>query len=283
MKGKHIPLGGLNSQNQSNKMQSLRVLPHELFSSFMEVVPIGMKEAFEQLKDAEVSTETFSFYTSVSAMASSKIEGEALEIDSYIKHKMLNVSYLEDLVQKPNDLYDAYRFAQAQRLTRDQFLEAHRKLSRHLLEASARGELRKSHMVVMEHKTLRIQYEAAPAHLVASAFDALWADVEVLLDERLSIEQCFFYAALLHLVFVNIHPFEDGNGRAGRLLEKWFLAEKLGPKAWFLQSELYYYQNVSQYYSHLNKLGLFYDQLDYGKALPFLLMLPQSLFLAQHD
>jgi len=39
---------------------------------------------------------------------------------------------------------------------------------------------------------------------------------EVLTDSEL------FFAALIHLVFVKIHPFDDGNGRAARLLEKWF-------------------------------------------------------------
>jgi len=82
---------------------------------------------------------------------------------------------------------------------------------------------------------------------------------------------------VIHLVFVNIHPFDDGNGRAARLLEKWFIAQLLGDKAWFIQSELYYYRNINSYYQNLNRLGIFYEQLDYNKALPFLLMLPMSL------
>ena len=37
-------------------------------------------------------------------MTSSRIEGEQLEVDSYVKHKMLNVEYLPELTEKPNDL-----------------------------------------------------------------------------------------------------------------------------------------------------------------------------------
>ncbi|MCH7403409.1 hypothetical protein MM214_16225 [Belliella kenyensis] len=49
-----------------------------------------MEAIFEALKDSEISTNSFSFYTSVSAMPSSKIKGEPMEIDSYIKYKMLD-------------------------------------------------------------------------------------------------------------------------------------------------------------------------------------------------
>ncbi|MBL0098191.1 MAG: Fic family protein [Bacteroidetes bacterium] len=35
---------------------------------------------------------------------------------------------------------------------------------------------------------------------------------------------------MIHLVFVKIHPLNDGNGRSARLIEKWFLAQKLGKK-----------------------------------------------------
>ena len=69
----------------------------------------------------------------------------------------------------------------------------------------------------------------------------------------------------------------DGNGRLARLLEKWFIAEKLGEKAWFLQSEKMYYQNHRNYYQITRKLGVEYETLNWKYALPFLLMLPNSL------
>ena len=68
-------------------------------------------------------------------------------------------------------------------------------------------------------------------------------------------------------------------GRSARLLEKWFLAQKLGYKAWFVQSEKYYYTQHDGYYNNIRALGLEYPTPDYSKALPFLLMLPKSVIL----
>ena len=82
----------------------MKVIPEILLEDYKKNFTQGLDEKFESLCDAEISTESFSFYTSVSVMASSKIEGEVMQIHSYVKHKMLNVEYLNDLVEKPNDL-----------------------------------------------------------------------------------------------------------------------------------------------------------------------------------
>ncbi|MBN1116921.1 MAG: Fic family protein [Bacteroidales bacterium] len=37
----------------------------------------------------------------------------------------------------------------------------------------------------------------------------------------------FYFASLIHLRFAHIHLFRDDNGRAARLIEKWFVAEIL--------------------------------------------------------
>lgn len=259
--------------------EKLKIIPVDLLDEYCRLVGDDLEASFYNLKDAEISTDTFSFYTSVSAIASSRIEGEQMEIDSYIKHKMLDIEYLPDLVQKPNDLYQAYLFAQQNPLTAANLFQAHKIITAHLLPRSKQGKLRTGNMVIMEHNTGRIQFEAAPAEQVPSLFEHLWNDIEQLKKQTLSVTEVFYFASFIHLVFVNIHPFEDGNGRTGRLLEKWFISEKLGSKAWYLQSELNYYNNINHYYKNLNRLGVFYEELNYSKAMPFLLMLPESLII----
>ncbi|HRQ50827.1 MAG TPA: Fic family protein [Agriterribacter sp.] len=231
----------------------------------------------QQVKAREWTAENFKFATAVSVMSSSKIEGETLEVDSYVKYKMLDIEYLPNLTEKPNDLYAAYEFARDNKLTKSHFLESHAIATRHLLPENQRGVIRKGNMLIMEQQTQRIEYEAASAGVVQMEFDTFWKELDELLQSDLQIEEVFYYAALAHLVLVKIHPFNDGNGRTVRLLEKWFLAARLGEKAWYIPCELYYYNNLKAYYHNLARVGLLYEQLKYEKGIPFLLMLPQSL------
>lgn len=134
-----------------------QILSDLLLDAFVQQLPGGLKQSFDALHDVENSTNTFSFYTSVSAMASCRIEGEALEIDIYLKHKMLKIAYQPNLVEKPNDLYQAYLHAQQYDLTKSNFLQAHHLLSAHLLPTAKRDVCCTGNMVVMKHNTFRIQ------------------------------------------------------------------------------------------------------------------------------
>lgn len=254
----------------------LQILPTALLEKYKAGFDKTLLQNFEALTDSELSIENFSFYTSVSAVFSSKIEGENIELDSFIKHKRLGVKYQPDYTRKIDDLYDTYLFAQQNKLTPTALKQAHQLLTKHILQKSRQGIYRTGKMYVLT-KDGQIEYVAAAPAMVNPEMEKLYADIETLLPVNLPFEEVFFYASLLHLVFVKIHPFEDGNGRTARLLEKWFLAQKLGAKAWFIESERHYYEQHQTYYSHTRRLGLEYDELDYGEALDFLKMLPESI------
>lgn len=255
----------------------LQIIPAGLLDQYRKHVErYALSAAFDQLKDAEISTDGFSFYTSVASVYSSKIEGETIELDSYIKHKRFGVEFQPDYTRKIDDLYLAYQFASTAALDRNSFAEAHALLTRHILPKNYQGKFRNKNMYVTT-KDGRIEYVAASPFDVPEAMDKLYSDIDQLLKNDLSIEDALYFASMIHLVFVKIHPWNDGNGRSARLLEKWFLARKLGEKAWFLQSEKYYYVHHQAYYDNIRALGLEYDLLDYSKAILFLLMLPGAL------
>lgn len=256
----------------------MKKLTDKYFDVYTSMLDVDIYKALEKVKQREWSVETFRFYTAVSVMSSSRIEGETLEIDSYLKHKLQDIEYLPKLTEKPNDLYSAYEFARDNSLDLNNFLKAHHIATQHLLPQSQRGVLRTGNMLIMEQETHQVQYEAAPASIVKKEFESFWLELESLIKQKLSLHQIFYFASLIHLVFVKIHPFNDGNGRSARLLEKWFLATKLGEKAWYIGSEHFYYQNLPAYYHNLARVGLFYEELTYDKSIPFLLMLPNSIF-----
>jgi len=256
----------------------LKLIPPDLLEAYLLQVPDSLQTSFEGLRDAEISTKGFSFYTSVSSVFSSKIEGEEIELDSYVKHKRFGLEFLPDYTKKIDDLYNAYTFAQNHDLNQQNLEEAHKLLSKHVVAKHHQGKIRSQNMYVSTSDG-RIEYVAALPFEVESEMEKLYADVAILIDHPLTIQEVFFFASMIHLVFVKIHPFNDGNGRMGRLLEKWLLAQKLGDKAWFLQSEKNYYQQHQTYYKNLRALGVEYNALDYSQALPFLLMLPKALDL----
>lgn len=255
---------------------TFQILPTDLLADYCNTVSEATLKRYEYLHESELSINTFSFYTSVAAVFSSKIEGENIELDSYVKHKRFGIAFLPDYTQKIDDLYNAYQYAKTNPCNANNIYEAHRIITKHILPKHRRGKLRTTNMYVTTPDG-KIEYVAASPYQVSTELDKYDTDLETLLQADLSLQEVFFFASLLHLVFVKIHPFDDGNGRTARLIEKWFLAQKLGDQAWLIESEKNYYQQHATYYHNLRRLGLEYDTLDYTQALPFLQLLPQAL------
>lgn len=254
----------------------LEILPVKLLNNYCGDISKTVHQSFEALTDCELSADTFSFFTSVSAVFSSRIEGVGIEFDSFIKHKMLGVQFLPAYIQKINDLYDAYQFAERSPLTAETIKEAHTLLTKHILEKGYRGKIRTGNMVVTTAYG-KIEYTACAPGKIKTELNKLYNDIELLLNTDLTFNETLFFAALVHLVIIKIRPFDDGNGRIARLIEKWFMAKKLGAKAWFVQSERYYYSQHEAYYNNIRRLGIEYDALDYDEAMPFLKMPAEGL------
>ena len=255
---------------------TFEILPTELLKEYCEKTTSTFLNQYQLLEESELSIDSFSFYTSVSAVFSSKIEGENIDLDSYIKHKRFGMEFLPDYTQKIDDLYNAYQFAKKEKCNAENISTIQKMLTKHILTEGRQGKIRTGNIYVTTADG-KIEYIAASPYSVNQELEKFYNDLDKLLKMKLSVQEIFFFASLLHLVFVKIHPFDDGNGRSSRLLEKWFLAEKLGEKAWLIQSEKNYYANHQTYYKNIRLLGLEYELLDYSKALPFLLMLKESI------
>lgn len=249
----------------------LEILSLDLLVKYKEAVKQSPLEILGQLEKVDTPVDYFQFYNSVSSVYSSKIEGENIDFDSFFKHKFMNVKYQPDYTKNADDLYLAYEFIFKHNLTLENLQKAHSILSSNLLPKSQQGLIRNNPMFVINSKD-RIEYVATEPSKVKSELGRLFKDIEVLQKGVLDPFEVFYFAAYIHLVFVKIHPFQDGNGRAARLLEKWFLIEKFDDKATAVQLEKNYYQNLENYYSNIKQLGSEYEELDYSKCLDFLLM-----------
>jgi Fic family protein len=248
-----------------------KILTDKLLEDYTKTVNESPLDKIDKSKKSEVPVDYFQFYKSVSSVYSSKIEGVDIDFDSYFKHKFLNVKFKPDYTRKADDLYSAYDFIENNRLTLENVKKAHAMLSRNLLPKSQQGWFRSNPMLVINSDD-RIEYVAAKPEIVKSELDKLFHDIGLLHRRNLNPFEIFYYASLAHLVFVKIHPFQDGNGRTARLIEKWFLMEKIGAKATSVQLEKNYFIKFSDYYSNIRKIGLEYEDLDYSKCLDFLLM-----------
>jgi len=255
---------------------TFEILSPLLLIEYKKIVNQSPIDILTNLEKIDTPVDYFQFYNSVSSVYSSKIEGENIDFDSFYKHKFLNIQYQPDYTKKADDLYLAYEFIFKNKLNLENLQKAHSILSSNLLPKNQQGFIRNNPMFVINNDD-RIEYVATEPNKVKSELDKLFNDIKKLQTAKLDDFEIFYYAAYIHLVFVKIHPFQDGNGRAARLIEKWFLIEQINDKATAVQLEKNYFKNLERYYSNIKKIGIEYDTLDYSKALDFLVMTAKGL------
>ena len=282
------------------------ILEKKYFSRYRKKIGVNLIACFGSL-EKNSSKIDLEYLTEASAVYSSNIEGNSMDLNSFMNAKTIEQKAKPKEYSEIIELVSAYDFARENELTENNLLKAHKILSKPFLTKSQRGKYRDGKVGVFDQRGL--VYLAIEPENVAEEMRKFFAEIDKLLPPRrslsaedcdektrnslqssaerlqrgdkllkqdLDIEEAFYFASMLHLVFAHIHPFQDGNGRAARILEKWFLASKLGGEAWLIQSEKYYKENIKAYYKNIN-LGVNFYELNYDKCLPFLLMLPEAL------
>lgn len=258
------------------KPYKLKLINPSHFNEYYDRIPHTFHVYLKRLANYKVfSVKDFEFYHVASAVYSSKIEGSSLDINGFYRNRgKSKQAFKPKEVDELEDLVSAYKFASENKPTEKNFLRAHKILSKHLVARFHMGKYRKGVMGIYGSEGL--VYQAVEWNLVPDLMKNLFNDIGYLLTLSLSEEQIFYYASMIHLWLVKIHPMADGNGRSARLLEKWFLASALGKRSWSIMSEKYYWDNRPEYYRNV-ALGFDYYHLNWSKSIPFLLMLPYSL------
>jgi len=229
------------------------------------------------IKDFDFSEKRggFEYLTKSSAIYSSNIEGNSIDLSSYMNYEMNKDKFkVGQEIEEIKDLIESYEFAQNNVLNEKNLLNCHKIFSDTLLIRSKRGKYRIEQVGVFGKSGLA--FMAVEPEFVENEMKVLFKDLNALNSTDLSEIEVFYFASLIHLRFAHIHPFRDGNGRAARLIEKWFVTEKLGRDFWKMPSEEYYKKNQARYYETIN-LGVNYYELNYDKCIGFLEMLPNCL------
>lgn len=255
------------------KMEQLQIIHSEYFADYQAQQPITIEKRVKKLASKPLTPQSFKFYLLSSSCNSSLIEGSSMTEDDYMKLKEAKIISRD--VQEIDDMIAAYEFAAKNAINIGSFLEAHKILSNSSgIADKYKGAFRDMPVGVFGGGVK--VYTGAEPSIVAGEMAKLMHDIDILVKTDLSYDEIFYYASMIHLVCVSIHPFADGNGRTSRLLEKWFLAQKLNHVAWAIQSEKLYFRRKKSYYENLHFRDN-YNSIDYARSVPFLCMLPMAL------
>ncbi|HNY63315.1 MAG TPA: Fic family protein [Bacteroidales bacterium] len=252
----------------------MRITDRKYFETYNQIVGDEIPRLIRDFNFSE-NKRSFDYLTKSSAVYSSNIEGNSIDLNSYMNYELNKEKFKGGKeIEEIENLIKAYEFAQQNKLNETNFKNCHKMFSETLLIRSKRGKYRIEQVGVFGKSGL--SYMAVEPEFVEQEMKIYFQDIEELISSDLNEKEVFYFASLIHLKLAHIHPFRDGNGRAARLIEKWFITEKLGHHFWQIPSEEYYKTNQARYYETIN-LGVNYYELNYDKCLVFLEMLPYCL------
>ncbi|MEI6090680.1 MAG: Fic family protein [bacterium] len=252
----------------------MKINDDKYYKQYQDLIGVNIDNLIKSFDFNEAETD-LGYKTQASAVFSSNIEGNTIDLNSFMNYKLSQEKFKSHKeIREIEDLVSAYEFAQSNQLNEKTFLHCHKIFSKNLVIESKQGKYRTEKVGVFGQSGL--VYLAVEPEFVQEEMKEFFKGIADLLKMNLSNSEVFYYASLIHLKFVHIHPFMDGNGRAARLIEKWFISEKLGERFWKLLSEKYYKEHQAKYYNNIN-LGVNYYELNYDRCLPFLMMLPQAM------
>lgn len=108
--------------------------------------------------------------------------------------------------------------------------EAYKLVGRNIVASAYKEKHRIQNMYITTDDG-KIEYVATIPSQVNDEMNKFYEDLECLSNKELSFSEVFYFASVIHLIFVKIHPWNDGNGRSARLLEKWFISGKIRRKS----------------------------------------------------
>lgn len=258
-------------------MPHFQLLSDHLLKDFEKKIKTpAIRNCSRELTRKELTLEDFRNYMIAGAVASSQIEGSTLDLNSFYQSRQNKTNKKE--VAEIENLLKTYQYAKRYSLTQQGLLKCHGTLTASFtnITRGQKGKYRQTMVGIRGWEGLI--YLAIEPQFVQQEMNKLFEDIKALLEKNLSLQETLYYAAFIHFAFAKIHPFADGNGRAARLLEKWFLAECIGDAAWSIPAEKFYYDHRQEYYKGLN-VGVNYYETQERTALilPFLILLPRAI------
>lgn len=206
---------------------------------YLSGVVAGVEKAVGKNEKAEIVLT----FLSNEALKTSEIEGELLDresvqssIQSYFEEKTprsKNFPRENGIAKMMVDLFLRFDVP----LSHEMLFEWHRMLMNGRTDLEAIGQYRFSSepmkIVSGEMGNYQVHYEAPPSKSVFDEMDAfiLWFNKSQELSPLIR-------AGIAHLYFERIHPFEDGNGRIGRVLIQKSLAQSMGHPLFIALSQI---------------------------------------------